>query len=560
MRTPMHFNLMEPFEPPKMKNFTMNTRHAKLTQIRDACLATLILAGFGWFGSSTSAAAVPGDSGRRPGTVTLLRLLEEMSNPASLARWQPEEWSAKEASALRVDTMHTPGFFSEKKEIGNYIREETKEDGRKELVLMEDPGPGAVVRIWFGNVEGNTNTVLRIYFDGDKKASIVTTYEALGYGRDFIKPPFAANRARGANVYLPIPYAKSCKITAENGKDMFYVIQYRSYDSRTRVETFDRRRYERALERVAATGESLLKPAVALKDFHTVIQETLAPQTSVEADLKQGGQAVNFLSVKMEARDLKAGLRSTVLKIYFDGNETVSCPVGDFFGSGLGLNPLDDWIRSVKPDGQMSCRWVMPYQKAARLRIECHGSEAVKVGVSVNYRPWKWDHRSMHFHSNWGLSEKLGILPRPNFNFIRIEGRGVYVGDTLTITTDSKLWWGEGPEKIRIDGEEFPSHIGTGTEDYYGYSWGERALFYAPFHSQNKTPEGPGWLGTTVNTRLRSLDAIPFKKSLNLDMEVWTHDSSGSVQKYVDYGVATYWYGFPGTRGNWVSEPVRKRP
>jgi len=31
----------------------------------------------------------------------------------------------------RRSQIHTPGFFSEKKEIGHYIREEKKEDGQK---------------------------------------------------------------------------------------------------------------------------------------------------------------------------------------------------------------------------------------------------------------------------------------------------------------------------------------------------------------------------------------------------------------------------------------------
>lgn len=517
-------------------------------------------------GSNSSAHAVLAgnegpllDSGKPPGTITLPQLLGEMSNPSSLARRQPQEWASKQASALRVEKRHNPGFHAAVKEIGNYIREEKNENGQSELVLMEDLGPGAVVRIWLGNVEGNTNTIVRMYFDGEKKPSIVTKYGEFGYGKDFIKPPFAANRARGGNVYLPIPYAKSCKITAENGKDLFYVIQYRSYSPQTRIETFDRSRYERAAELVAATGASLVKPAVDLTDYHAVINETLAPESSAQVDLKQGSLAVDFLTVKIEAKDMKAALRSTVLKLDFDGQETVHCPVGDFFGSGLGLNRLDDWMRSVKPNGEMSCRWVMPYQKAARLRIECNGADPVKVAVSVNYLPWKWDDRSMYFHSNWGILEKLGILPRPNFNFIHIEGQGVYVGDTLTITTDSQVWWGEGPEKICIDGEGFPSQIGTGTEDYYGYSWGERELFCAPFHSQPRIPEGPAWQGTTVNTRIRSLDAIPFKKSLNLDMEIWTHDSNGSVQKYVDYAVATYWYGLPDAKGHWSSELARMK-
>ncbi len=33
-------------------------------------------------------------------------------------------------------------------------------------------------------------------------------------------------------------------------------------------------------------------------------------------------------------------------------------------------------------------------------------------------------------------------------------------------------WLGEGDERIGVDGEDFPSIFGSGTKDYYGYSWG----------------------------------------------------------------------------------------
>jgi phage protein U len=46
------------------------------------------------------------------------------------------------------------------------------------------------------------------------------------------------------------------------------------------------------------------------------------------------------------------------------------------------------------------------------------------------------------------------------------KGRRVYVGDTLTIMNPEEQWWGEGDEKIWVDGEDFPSLFGTGTEDY----------------------------------------------------------------------------------------------
>ena len=40
----------------------------------------------------------------------------------------------------------------------------------------------------------------------------------------------------------------------------------------------------------------------------------------------------------------------------------------------------------------------------------------------------------------------------------------MFVGDTFTLVTHHQKWWGEGDEKIYVDGEKFPSHFGTGTE------------------------------------------------------------------------------------------------
>ena len=81
---------------------------------------------------------------------------------------------------------------------------------------------------------------------------------------------------------------------------------------------------------------------------------------------------------------------------------------------------------------------------------------------------------------------------------------------------------GEGDEKVYVDGETFPSHFGTGTEDYYGYAWGR----YEPWinHPFVAQPLGDGCyahIGLAPNTRVRSLDAIPFIWRLRFDMELF---------------------------------------
>ena len=49
-------------------------------------------------------------------------------------------------------------------------------------------------------------------------------------------------------------------------------------------------------------------------------------------------------------------------------------------------------------------------------------------------------------------------------------------------------WWGEGDEKIYVDGEAFPSLFGTGTEDYFGYAWSTTETFAHAYHAQTRAP------------------------------------------------------------------------
>ncbi len=488
-------------------------------------------------------------------------LLGEMISPEKLARWPQQEWRNMQSSALKTDKRHNKGFFSQK-EIGNFVRIEEKGNGKKEWVLMEHKGPGAIVRMWAPNMA--KDAIFRVYFDGSEKPAIEANMMKLFYGEDFVSPPFAALKARGGNVYLPLPFERECKVTIDKNDcgwaepaDLFYIIQYRAYAPGTIVKTFDMKQYKANKKYLNEVGSVLNSPATQKETSEIIADTLLNSAREFVFDLKEGNRAINYLEVNVEAEDMDEALRKTRLIMEFDRVQTINCPLGDFFGSGAGLNPFEDWMRTVKKNGEMCCRWIMPYEKSARLKVESVGNQSVKLKVKVNYQPWQWDSRSMYFHANWGFDRGINNLPVPNFNFITIRGQGVYVGETLSITNYSTRWWGEGMEKISIDGEAFPSQFGTGSEDYYGYAWGDPSFFNAPFHAQPRGPEGPEFFGTTVNTRIRSLDAIPFKTSLNLDMEVLTQGAFVNEFCELDYGVATFWYGFKESEGTWTYDSAK---
>ena len=101
-------------------------------------------------------------------------------------------------------------------------------------------------------------------------------------------------------------------------------------------------------------------------------------------------------------------------------------------------------------------------------------------------------------------------------------------------------WWGEGDEKISIDGEAFPSLFGTGTEDYFGYAWSTPEPFAHAYHAQTAAP-GQGFAGFFSMNRFHILDPIPFSRSLRFDLEIW-HWSDTSIAA----DALLYWYARPG--------------
>ena len=266
-----------------------------------------------------------------------------------------------------------------------------------------------------------------------------------------------------------------------------------------------------------------------------------------------GPGAVCRLSVRLRADDLVQALRSTVLRMAFDGRETVWVPVGDFFGTGNRLKPYGTYFTSVSADTVLTCRWVMPYREDCRIALENVRGDRVQASLEADVCPWQWDDRSMYFGAGWTEYNRLytgatrdmeGTLAQRDVNFVSLRGRGVYVGDALTVFNTVADWWGEGDEKVYVDGESFPSHFGTGTEDYYGYAWCMYPPFAQPFIAQ---PDGSGDTqpGHVANLRFRSLDAIPFGSSLVFDMELWHWAST-----YVNYAPTTFWYMLPGGMSN----------
>ena len=75
--------------------------------------------------------------------------------------------------------------------------------------------------------------------------------------RQELQASFKAPRGVAGDLYLPIAFAKSCKITLDQ-VPFYYVINYRAYVPGTQVETFSLDDYVAAKAKVAQTDKTLL--------------------------------------------------------------------------------------------------------------------------------------------------------------------------------------------------------------------------------------------------------------------------------------------------------------
>lgn len=487
--------------------------------------------------------------------VTLRSLLAEMTNFGAVARWPDPGFTCLQSSShdRRTVSPGQPGWFANDDHT-QFIREETN-DGRRERVMMDAEGPGCLVRFWLTTVE-NKRGVLRIYLDGGKEPTLVfPAYDLLSGDLNLYEPiaqphpGYTATGNGGNTLALPIPYARGCKVTWEEqgSGPRYYKIEHRKYPPGTRVETFTRPALDSARVAIREAGRALLSPPATPEGKPLILNANLPPRQKSTLDLPSGPSSVRHLELRLDPAspaEMAAALRATIIRIEFDGAETVWCPVGDFFGSGAGLNELRSWYRTVLPDGSLICRWVMPYQKSGRITLENVGDKLVTATLRCTTGEWKWDSRSMHFHAGWHHEADLRTPPARDWNFARLKGRGVLVGDVLSLYNKVSTWYGEGDEKIRVDGEKIPSHIGTGTEDYYNYSFAPRGIIQGPFANQIRVDE-PNTQGHNVLARSRNLDTIPYRESLDFDIELISWKPTRMI-----YSATTCWYAFPGGSSN----------
>lgn len=173
-------------------------------------------------------------------------------------------------------------------------------------------------------------------------------------------------------------------------------------------------------------------------------------------------------------------LRSMRIEMYWDNatQPAVSAPLGDFFGIGLGRKTAFQSEFFSDPEGRsFNCYIPMPYKTAARVVMINESNVPIILFYDINFLQIpKHEKPVYYFHCYWNRENKTK-LEKDFLVLPPVKGKGRFLGMNVGVIADTVYghsWWGEGEVKMYLDSDsEYPTIVGTGTEDYIGTAWGQ---------------------------------------------------------------------------------------
>ena len=284
-------------------------------------------------------------------------------------------------------------------------------------------------------------------------------------------------------------------------------------------------------------------------------------------DIKACG-VINHIWITVADRTSDADLfllRDLVIRMYWDGEEqpSVESPLGDFFCLGFGESyTVNSSLICVNPLRGMNCFIPMPFSSGARIEIENrHRNDVGGFFYQIDYcLRDSLPENAGRFHASWRREPitKKGV----DYTILDgVTGSGHYIGTFLCISALERYWWGEGEIKYYIDGDEYPTVCGTGTEDYFGGAWSfarhengecvettfctsyQGYPFYAdrdmtvlnPYHDRSCPPMRAFY-------RWHVADPIRFRNSLRVTIQQIGICHAGLFERSDDVSSVAYWY------------------
>lgn len=430
-------------------------------------------------------------------------------------------------------------------------------------VIAEDHGAGEIDSIWLTRDGGNVRALGNIRIELDGQAVVDAPLQSVvdgELGAPFVWP-LVANAAQspgGVYIKVPMPYRRSMRISVTSHLE-YYHVDYRQFPDGDGINTFSPS--DPALDvlgTLTSAGVADPKPVAPGAAHSTRVSDLSAGAAQTIAE-PTGSAGISELRLQLPGpvAEQLGGLR---LQIEFDGRTMVDSPLGEFFGAGLGANPVRSLMfgTSTQPDGSLVlCDWwPMPFAQSARVTLVNTGAGAAPGIVSdvvttpdAQWAPALASGRAGYFTAR---SHAGPTAPGQDWVFAEEQGRGKFVGvshtihgyRTKTAFSDDAPYFLEGAERVYTDGAASPQWYGTGTEDLYegGWYFKNGTHFSDPLNGQpdQRTATGGCADYCVAVYRIMLADAIGYHSGIRFGIE---HGKRNMVQP--DYSSTAFLYTQP---------------
>jgi hypothetical protein len=239
--------------------------------------------------------------------------------------------------------------------------------------------------------------------------------------------------------------------------------------------------------------------------------------------------------------------RAHILRFYWDNEATpsVEVPVPDFFAVGHEtFARVNSQLVVVNPANALNCYWPMPFKRHARVTFSNEAAQDLELlAFQITYALTPVSNQAGYFHVQWRRADTARQNPYVILDGVR--GKGRYAGTFLAYIQRSKGWFGEGEIKFYLDGDQqFPTICGTGTEDYFGGSYGFPESFTTAYSGTtlptSDSHEPPNYWSLY---RWHVQDPICFDQDLKVTIQALGWGADGKYKK-LDDNIASvaYWY------------------